>query len=342
MIIYPKKFNMGEKIGVTAMSSGIYDERGLLKTEAAIKKLTDIGNEIIVTPDVRKCEKFVSESGKVRVEEFLSLWENNDICYMPIAFGGEFLMETLPYLHKNAERIKNAKPKWVQGYSDVSLLLFYLTTNYNIATVHSYSFSAYAMKEWHKSIKSAFDFVCNPSEFTQNSFELYEGERIREVGTECDSFDLSESVSYKSLFKDEKINMQGRIIGGCMDVLKLLLGTSYDNTKLFCSQFDEGMLWYLENCEMPITDVKRTLWQMRECGWFDNANGFLIGRTANSMQMFDFTYQDALRDVFEELNVPVVFDVDIGHIAPQFTIINGSFAEFEYENGKGKLTQKII
>ena len=127
-----------------------------------------------------------------------------------------------------------------------------------------------------------------------------------------------------------------------MDVIKLLIGTPYDNTRKFCESFQEGMLWYLENCEMSVADVKRTLWQMRESGWFDNANGFLIGRTASNASMADFTYEDALMDVLGELKVPVVYDVDIGHVAPQWTMINGACAEFTYENGKGRIAQKIV
>ncbi len=342
MIIYPDAVVNGSKIGVTAMSAGIDDERSLVKTEAAIQKLTNKGFKIVETPDLRTHQKFVSATAEIRSDEFLSLWEREDISYMPIAFGGEFLMETIPYLHHNKNRIICAKPKWVQGFSDVSLLLFYLTTNYNIATVHTYSFSAYAMNKWHKSIEMPFKFVTNPCNFTQESFEEYEKDRNREIGAECNSFNLTEKVEYKSLFGENSVKMNGRLIGGCMDVIKVLLGTPYDNTKSFCSNFKEGMLWYLENCEMPITDVKRTLWQMRESGWFNNANGFLIGRTANCTMMDDFTYEDALKDVLEELGVPVVYNVDIGHVAPQWTMINGAFAEFSYENGKGMISQKMI
>ena len=55
--------------------------------------------------------------------------------------------------------------------------------------------------------------------------------------------------------------------------------------------------------------------------------------------MKDFTYLDVLHKIFDDMNVPVIYDIDFGHLAPQWTIINGSYAEFEYENGKGKIKQ---
>lgn len=36
---------------------------------------------------------------------------------------------------------------------------------------------------------------------------------------------------------------------------------------------------------------------------------------------FDMTYQDALR---KGTDIPVVFNMDIGHVVPKMTIINGA------------------
>lgn len=261
-------------------------------------------------------------------------------------------METLPYIDENI--IKNSEAKWVQGFSDVSLLNFYLTTNYNIATIHSTSFSAYGMNIWDKSIEVPFAFVQNPTDFTQNSFELFEKERNREEGTELDSFNLTDKVIYKNLYENanreesssnniskDEVTIKGRLIGGCLDVLKILLGTSFDKTKEFCASFPEGMLWYIENCEMSVSDLKRTLWQMKMADWFENTNGFIIGRTRANADMWDFTYLDALRDIFDDMNVPVIYDIDVGHVAPQWTMVNGALAEFKYKDGRGVIRQEL-
>lgn len=339
-VIFPDKININSKIGVTAMSSGLNDERGKIKLENAIKNFTNKGFEIVETPDVRKGGKLVSDNALNRANEFLQIWQRKDIPYIIIACGGEFLMETLPYLHKNKEVIKNEKPKWVQGFSDVSLLNFYLTTNYNFATIHATSFSSYAMIPWDNSLETAVDFVTTGKELIQKSFELYETQRDRNPGAECNPYKLTEKVEYKNLYtKESKIKMNGTLIGGCMDVIKVLIGTSMDNTKSFCENHEEGMIWYLENCEMSVTDLKRTLWQMKQAGWFDNANGFIIGRTNSKETIDDFSYEDALHDILDDLNVPVVYDVDFGHVAPQWTLINGAYAEFEYDDGKASIKQ---
>jgi hypothetical protein len=112
---------------------------------------------------------------------------------------------------------------------------------------------------------------------------------------------------------------------------------SYDDAKEFCKQFDEGMVWYLENCEMSVCDLYRSLWQMKNAGWFENANAFLIGRTRANNTIGDFTYEDVLHKVFDDMNVKVIYDVDFGHVQPQWAMVNGSYAKFEYKDGKGKM-----
>jgi len=93
---------------------------------------------------------------------------------------------------------------------------------------------------------------------------------------------------------------------------------------------------------MKVTDLYRALWQMKQCGWFENTKGVLIGRTFVKADIKDLTYLDVLHKIFDDMNVPVVYDIDFGHMPPQWTIVNGSYAQFEYKNGKGKIKQKLI
>jgi muramoyltetrapeptide carboxypeptidase LdcA involved in peptidoglycan recycling len=172
----------------------------------------------------------------------------------------------------------------------------------------------------------------------QENFEKYETYSInREDGKELEPFNLTEEVIYKNLYGNNKEEFEGRLIGGCIDVLKVIIGTEFDNTNKFCKQFDEGMIWYLENCEMSVCELYRSLWQMKNAGWFENANAFLIGRTRANNAIGEFSYEDVLHKVFDDMNVKVIYDVDFGHVQPQWAMVNGSYAKFEYKDGKGKM-----
>lgn len=335
-MIYPNKLKLNDTIGIVAVSDGA----NLDRIDYSIKNFENIGFKIVETPHVRKSKYLVSSSGKTRAEEFMSLWKNEKISYIISARGGEFLMEMLPYLDKYKDEILKYKPKWVQGFSDTSLLLYYLTTNYNIATVHAGNFGEFSMRDMHESLKDNIRFLTTTEEFIQNNFDKYESEEIKEDPQS--EYNLTEDVKYKLIDRKKKASFSGRLIGGCFDVLSILLGTKYDNTVKFCNQFEEGMIWYIDNYEMNAAELHRRLWQMKEAGWFNNAKGFLFGRSYGGNQIGDFGFLEAIHYSLEDIGVPIVYDVDIGHLPPQFTIINGAYAEVEYEDGKASITQKFI
>lgn len=337
-MIFPSKLELGNTIATTAVSFGCGNDDDILRLENAFKKLKDAGFECKETNNVRTLEKLQSSSAKERAKQFMELIEDDNIKAIIAVSGGEILLEILPYL--DFDRIANATPKWIQGYSDPSLLNYVITTKLNIATINSVNFKSFGMEPWHEVIIKNIEFFKNPQELVQNSFEMFEGERVESI-TPYDGFALNQKVEYKSLYKGDG-NIKGRVIGGCVDVLKTILGTSFDNTVNFCKQFNEGMLWYIDNCELNIAEFYRVIWQLKQAHWFDNAVGVLIGRTPVSKEMFDFTYEDSLHKAFDDLNIPVFYDVDIGHLPPQWIMVNGSFGEFNFNSGKGKLIQKMI
>lgn len=333
-MIFPNKLQAGDIIGVTGISDGCRED-DILRLENAIKKLNNEGFVCRETENVRQSYKLVSSDVKERAEQLMELFEDDEVKAIIAVSGGEFLMEILPFL--DFERIK---PKWLQGYSDPSLLNYVITTKTNIATINGVNFKSFGMEPWHETIFKNIEFLKNIDSLIQNNFELFEGQRV-EAKTPYDGFALNEKVEYRTLYNKEN-TIKGRVIGGCIDVLSLLPGTSFDNTVNFCKQFDEGMLWYFDNCELNVAGFYRTIWRMKQAHWFDNANGFLIGRTAVEKDLYGFTYEDALHKAFDDIGVPVFYDVDIGHVPPQWSMINGSLGEFEFNIEKSKLIQKMI
>jgi muramoyltetrapeptide carboxypeptidase LdcA involved in peptidoglycan recycling len=340
MIRYPEyiKRNSDNVIGITAMSDFANPD----KIDYAIENIKKLGYSVVETNNVRTSFKLTSSSGKTRVEELLKLYKDDNVKYIIAARGGEFAMEMLEYLDENRdifEKFSSFSPKWIQGYSDISLILYYLLTNYNIASIHSSNVNTYAMDLLYKSLLNTFKVVEGDfdKEFIQKSYEKYQ---ISELGNDPkQEFNLTENVKYMDLNGEKNQEFSGRLIGGCIDVISILLGTKYDNTVNFCSNFKEGMIWYIDNFALDPTELYRKLWQIKEAGWFGNANGFLIGRTYAKKEVGDFTYEDALKRTIGLLNVPVIYDVDLGHTEPQFTLINGSLAKFIYKDGKGQLIQ---
>lgn len=334
-IIYPNKLKVGDTVGITAVSMPANDE----KIDLAINNLKELGLKVIETSNVRSTG-IVSSDGKRRAEEFLELYKNPDVKYIIAARGGEFLMEMLPYLKGHEDIIRN-NVKWFQGFSDPSLLNLYITTNFNVATINMENISDYAMKPRFKSLQDSLDFMFNDeNEFIQESFEKYQKQEFEEGNLK--GYNLTEKNIYEC--NTDNVKFEGRLIGGCIDVFNMISGTDLDKIEEFVSQFDDdGVIWYLDNCELASCEFYRRLWYMKQKNYFKNVKGFLIGRSFMQYNNNEFfTFKDAVERALRELNVPIVYNVDTGHIPPQMCMINGSYAIFEYNNGKGKLIQKLI
>lgn len=335
VIIYPEKIKPNDTIAITAVSMPANVE----KIDLAIDNLKELELKVIETKNVRS-DGIVSSEGKERAEELLELYKNPDVKYIIAARGGEFLMEMLPYLDEHKDIIKN-NPKWFQGFSDPSLLNLYITTNFNIATINMENVSEYAMKPRFKSIQNSLEFIfSNEKEYIQESFDKYQKEEFEYGNTK--GYNLTEDNIYEC--EQGNVTFKGRIIGGCIDTFNLIAGTKMDNIKNFVSQFDEeGVIWYFDNCELSPCEFYRRLWYMDQMGYFKNVNGFLIGRSFVQRNDNDsFSFKSAVERALKKFNVPIIYNVDIGHIPPQMYIINGSYAEFEFNDGKGKLIQRLV
>ena len=109
---------------------------------------------------------------------------------------------------------------------------------------------------------------------------------------------------------EEKIEISGRLVGGCLDVLAFLIGTKYDGTEQFIEKYkDDGIVWVLESFNMEDVVLITHLWQMKEKGYFKNATGFVFGRPLMYNTWIEQPYKDAVMSVLGDLNVPIILIV---------------------------------
>lgn len=324
-------------IGVTAPSSGLYKEQYTL-LERAIGRMEDKGYKIRVGDTCWTQYKAKSASAKIRAFELNTMLQDDLIDMIFPPWGGELLIEILEHLD-----FENIKPKWVLGYSDTSVLLLAMTLKAGIATAHgtniidlrgSYADPTTAM--WEKVLKTKKN-----EEIIQYSSEKYQLEWRHENETDC-VFHLTEKTKWKTV--SNPIFAKGRLLGGCIDVIRHLIGTPYGNVRNFQKQFinDEPIIWYLENCELHTTDLRRTLVQMKLAGWFDHCSAILFGRSPANQTVADYNVIDVYMDLADELGIPVGYDIDCGHMPPQMTFVNGAYAEVRIYNSAGMIKQRFI
>jgi muramoyltetrapeptide carboxypeptidase LdcA involved in peptidoglycan recycling len=335
-MIYPEFIKKGFTIGITAPSDGNKKETDFVRLDSAKKQLSAKGYELLETSHVRSSYKGRSTDGKTRAEEFMELITNDKVMWIISAKGGDYLMEMLPYLDFNVIR---SNPSWIQGFSDNTGLTFTVTTNCDMATVYGCNFNDFGMESWHKAIEDNLALIEGRS-IIQTSFGQYEDGYYDRI-TGLEGYVLGMDVNWRNITGEPEIHMSGRLLGGCLDVLLNLAGTKYDKTVDFTNKYkNDGIIWYLESYALNAEALTRGLWQLLEAGWFDTARGFVFGRPAFFSEESEISYEEAVLSILDKLKVPIILDADIGHKAPQMTLINGALAEITSSDGKGVLKYK--
>lgn len=333
-MIFPRWLQKGDCIGVTACSGGKTAPADLARLDNGARQLEKRGYRVLETPDVRKEEKGRSAPAGIRAEELHSLVLNPEVSLVLQAAGGDYLAEMLSFT--DFEMIKR-KPKWYQGYSDPTGLLFSITTNCDMATVYAGNFADFGMQHWHPCLEQNLALL-EGKQILQRSFSLYKN-GFAERLTGLEDYQEDTPVCWES--SNGAVTLSGRLLGGCLDVLLNLAGTRFDRTAEWCEHYkDDGILWYLESFALSAERLTCGLWQLREAGWFRHATGFVFGRPAFFSAENEISYREAVEAVLGELAVPIVYEADIGHKAPRLTMINGALAELSVRDGGGELCMK--
>lgn len=333
-MIIPKYIRPGDTIGVTATSGGITNELKKKRVANATEQLERRGYNVIYTENLYTADhRGCSSSGAERAAQFNRLLDDSNVSCILAAAGGDYLMEMLDEV--DFEKLK-ANPKWFQGFSDNTGLVYPIVTTCDIAAVYGCHISDFGMNPWQKSVTNALG-VLEGNLNVQKSFDYFESERHDYV-TGFEGYYKDEPVRWKNARGEEKIEISGRLLGGCLDVIAFLIGTKYDGTEQFVNNYaKDGILWNLESFNMEDVVLITHLWQMKQRGYFRNAKGFLFGRPCMYHSWTEQTYEEAVLSILGDLDVPIIFDADIGHKGPQFSVIEGAMAKVTSEGGKGVL-----
>lgn len=332
---YPKFLQENGTIGFVAPSFGCNIEPYRTAFENAKKKFCELGHSLDLGPNCYEgsgigISNTPEACGKELTEYYCS--KENDVLIS--CGGGEMMCETMEQV--DFEALKAAEPKWFMGYSDNTNMTFLLTTLLDTAAIYGPCAAAFGMEPWHKSIGDAYD-VLRGTKQVVSGYELWEKESLKDAEHPLLPYNVTEErklrvyqpESGKLVDAGPKMHIEGRLIGGCMDCLVNLLGTRFDAVEGFNECYKEdGIIWFMESCELNIMAIRRAIWQMKNAGWFKYVKGFLIGRPMLfGQEMFGCDQYQAVVDLLKEYEVPILMDLDIGHLAPMMPMVSGAYAK---------------
>lgn len=338
---YPKFLEKQGTIGFVAPSFGCNIEPYRTAFGHAQEILTGMGHSIALGPNCYEGSGIgISNTPKACGEELTSYYCSGDNDVLISCGGGELMCEDLDFV--DFERICGAQPKWYMGYSDNTNFTFLLTTLCDTASMYGPCAAAFGMEPWHPAIWDAYQLLTG-EKLVQNGYPLWEKDSRKDEEHPLAPYNATESRILK-LFPSQHINMHGRLLGGCLDILVMLLGTKYDKVREFADRYQEdGIIWFLESCDLNVMSIRRALWQMEHAGWFEHVKGFIIGRPlCHGEELMGLDQYQAVLGILEKFQVPIIMDADLGHIPPMMPLICGSVADIAASGNEISVEMNLI
>ncbi len=320
---YPEFLQDGGTIGFPAPSFGCSTEPYSTRFDAALERFSEWGYKLNPGPNSRAGEGIgisntPAKCGKELTDMYLD--PANDV--LIACGGGELMCEILEHVDLGA--MKQATPKWIMGYSDITNIVHPLLTLCDTASIYGPCAPAFGIRELHDSVSSAFDIL--RGRLSQvHSYDLhekffYDEEPVAEDSPEPDpleKYKLTEK-SLKAVYDGKKyypsgeykgeLEFSGRLIGGCMDCLVNLIGTPFE-----------------------------------KAGWFRKGivKGFIFGRPYNGQDMMGLTHIGSVMPYVEKYGVPALLDADLGHVYPAMPIVIGSIGHVKVSGNDVKLQMEF-
>ncbi|MFZ0578622.1 MAG: S66 peptidase family protein [Psychrobacillus psychrotolerans] len=332
MLKKPKMLKAGDKVATISLSWGGAGEPDLRwRYEQGIDRLRNVfGLEVVAMPNSLKGGDYLYENPQARAEDLMNAFKDPTIKGIFSNIGGSESIRLLPYIDFDVIR---DNPKVFIGYSDSTV-------------THLFCHKAGISSFYGPAILMDFAENVEMHEYTVEALKktLFTASAIGEVkpATEWTSERLEWIIENKD--KKRKMNTnkgyellqgsgiaQGRLIGGCIEVLEFAKGTSLWPAKEY---WKDSILFFETSEELPTPgNVEYWLRNYGTQGILQQAKGIIFGKPQN--EKYYEEYKESIRVIMKELsleNLPVLYNLNFGHTEPKFVLPYGAMAEINCEN----------
>ncbi|MEO7752594.1 MAG: S66 peptidase family protein [Terracoccus sp.] len=342
-IRYPAPLRPGDVIGVTAPSSGVEDELWP-RLEVAVRSLQERGYEVRLGECLHAPTQ-VSAPREERAAELMGMLLDPTVRAVVPPWGGETGIDLLDLLDLDA--VAAAEPTWAVGFSDTSTWLTPLLLRTGIATIHGQNLMDTPFRP-PSGIRHWADVatLSKGGDFTQHSPGRHRAQGHDDYAThpEVDTYTLDASGGWTRIdpgHEGEDATFSGRLVGGCVETVSFTGGTEWGDVRAFAAEYaPEGLVVALDVVEWGSYDIARAIHAMRLAGWFEAANGVVVSRTSAPGHP-GFSQHDAVRDALGMLDLPIVADVECGHVAPYLALVHGAPTTVVHSASESSIRQSL-
>ena len=323
--------NMIKNIAIVSLSRGILGEPFMqFEVEIGLRRFKELGLNVRFMPHALKGLEYVEAHPEKRAEDLLQAFRDPDIDMILCAIGGDDTYRLLPYLFDNNELADAVTDKVFLGFSDTTI---------NHLMLHKVGLRTFYGQAF---LPDICELGPEMLPYTRRYFEeLISTGGIREIKPSDVWYEQRDSFTPEQVGKplpahpDHGFELlqgppvfSGKILGGCIDsIYDIFDGERYFDMPVLCEKYHlfptpedwKGRILLLESSEY-----------LKGAGVFDSVSGVLVGKPMDNTYAEE--YRELLVDVIGRPDLPVVFNVNIGHAMPRCIIPFGVDAVVDVEN----------
>lgn len=278
----PPYLRKGDVIGITCPAGYITLE----EIQPAISKLKEWGFEVKVGEAVGKRDFTFGGTDEERLKDLQLLLDNKKIKAILCARGGYGVVRIIDKIDFKQFALR---PKWIIGFSDVTVIHSHLHKNLGIASIHSK--------------------MCNSFPADWNAAEPVQRETIESI-KKC----LTGEKMLYDIVPNEKNRTgmaAGVLVGGNLKTIETLAGSKSDiNT--------DGKILFVEDTGEYLYSIDRMFWNLKRTGKLERLKALIIGGfkvkpAEDPAEEFGKQLQEIVLEKVAALGYPVCFDFPVGH-----------------------------
>lgn len=287
----PPYLQKGDKIGIVAPARKISRE----ELQAAVTLFESCGFTVVFGNNLFGADHQFSGSDAQRTADLQAMLDDPSIKAVISARGGYGTLRIIDQLDFTAFR---RNPKWVIGYSDITVLHSHIH-NFGIETLHATMPINFAKHE----------------EATRTLLKAIQGEA------------LQYTVPANPLNRDGKAH--GELVGGNLSLLYALSASASDiSTK--------GKILFIEDLDEYLYHIDRMMLNLKRSGKLGHLAGLVVGGMTDMKDNaipFGKTAEEIISDAVKDYDFPVCFDFPAGHIERNLALVFGREVRLEVDNG---------
>lgn len=302
MIKIPPYLKKGDTIGITCPAGYMAAE----KAQTCITVLQQWGYQVMVGKTLgSNSSNYFSATDEERRDELQAMLDDKTINAILCGRGGYGVGRIIDQL--DFTRFKK-NPKWLIGFSDITVLHSHIYSNLKIASLHA-------------PMAAAFNDGAYKNEFVQSLQKAIAGKK---AAYKCAAHPFNKTGT-----------VSGELVGGNLSLLAHLTGTSSDiNTK--------NKILFIEDIGEYIYSIDRMLYQLKRSGKLDKLAGLIIGGFTDmkdTERPFGKTVYEVIQEIITGYNYPVCFGFPVSHEKENYALKVGGTYELTISAKKVSLKE---